>query len=198
MIFPGQCESHQVMTITSTNGSVKSVLVVHRNQFWFAWWRHQIETFSALQALCEGNPPVAGRFPSQRPVTRGFIVFFDLPLNKRISKQSRRRWFETPSCSLWRHYYGLRTDDRPGEMQIWKRNFIHIMRATSWILIERSIFDSYRRLAFSNRCKSMPIAKVIDTCICLFNGWLCDSFLRCTETCAPNPIVWNHIHHLLG
>ena len=42
--------------------------------------------------------------PSQRVVTRSFDVFFDLRLNKRFSKQSRRRWFETPSRSLWRHY----------------------------------------------------------------------------------------------
>ena len=29
--------------------------------------------------------------------------FFYLRLNKRLSKCSRRRWFETPSHSLWRH-----------------------------------------------------------------------------------------------
>ena len=29
--------------------------------------------------------------------------FLDLRLNKRLSNQSRRRWFETPSRSLWRH-----------------------------------------------------------------------------------------------
>ena len=39
------------------------------------WWRHQMETFSALLALCEGNPPVTGGFPSQKPVTRSFDVF---------------------------------------------------------------------------------------------------------------------------
>ena len=66
------------------------------------WWRHQMGTFSALLALCEGNPPVTAGFPSQRPVTRNFYVFFDLCLNKRLSKQSRRRWFETPSHALWR------------------------------------------------------------------------------------------------
>ena len=38
-----------------------------------------------------------------RPVTRTFDVFFDLHLNKGLSKPSRRRWFETPSRSLWRH-----------------------------------------------------------------------------------------------
>ena len=60
-------------------------------------------TFSALLALCAGNSPVTGGFPSQRPVTRSFDVFFDLRLNKRLSKQSRCWWFETPLCSLWRH-----------------------------------------------------------------------------------------------
>ena len=32
-----------------------------------------VETFSALLAFCEGNPPVTGGFPSQRPVTRSFL-----------------------------------------------------------------------------------------------------------------------------
>ena len=43
------------------------------------WWEsHEMETFSALLALCVGNSPVTGGFPSQRPVTRSFDVFFDL------------------------------------------------------------------------------------------------------------------------
>ena len=41
------------------------------------------------------NSPVIGEFLSQRPVTRSFDVFFDCRLNKLLSKQSRRRWFET-------------------------------------------------------------------------------------------------------
>ena len=67
------------------------------------WWRHQMETFSAFLALCAGNSPVTGEFPAQRPETRSFDVFFDLRLNKRLSKQSWGWWFETPSWSLWRH-----------------------------------------------------------------------------------------------
>ena len=51
-----------------------------------------------------GNSPVAGEFPSQTPVTWSFYVFFGLRLNKRLRKQSRRWWFETPS--LWRHCNG--------------------------------------------------------------------------------------------
>ena len=34
---------------------------------------------------------------------RSFDVFFDLRLDKRLRKPSRRRWFKTPSRSLWRH-----------------------------------------------------------------------------------------------
>ena len=70
----------------------------------YAWWRHQMETFSTLLALCAGNSPVTDGFPWQRPVTRSCDVFVDLRLNKRLSKLSRRRRFETPSRSLWRHF----------------------------------------------------------------------------------------------
>ena len=67
------------------------------------WWCHQMETFSALLALCVGKSPITGEFPTQRPVTWSFDVFFDLRPNKQLSKHSRFWWFETPSRSLWRH-----------------------------------------------------------------------------------------------
>ena len=63
-----------------------------------------METFNALLALCAGNPPVTGEFPTQMPVARRFDVFVDLRPNKQLSKQSWGWWFETPSRSLWRHY----------------------------------------------------------------------------------------------
>ena len=44
------------------------------------WWRHQMETFSALLAICAGI--------HRSPATRSFDVFFDLCLNLRLSKQS--------------------------------------------------------------------------------------------------------------
>ena len=62
-----------------------------------------METFSALLAICEENSPVTGEFPPQRPVTHSFDVFFDLRLNKRLSKPSRRRSFKKPSRSLCWH-----------------------------------------------------------------------------------------------
>ena len=67
-----------------------------------SWWRHQSGTFSAFLSLCEGNSPVTGEFPSQSPETQSFDVFFDVRLNKRLSKQSWGMWFKTPSRS-WCH-----------------------------------------------------------------------------------------------
>ena len=47
-----------------------------------------METFSVLLAICAGNSPVTSEFPAQRPVMRSFDVFFDLHLNKRLSKNN--------------------------------------------------------------------------------------------------------------
>ena len=60
-------------------------------------WRHQKETFSAKLAICAGNSPASSEFHVQRLVARSFDVFFDLRLNKRLSKPLRCWWFETPS-----------------------------------------------------------------------------------------------------
>ena len=49
-------------------------------------WRHQRETFSALQANSAGNSPVTGEFLALWTVTRSFDVFFDPHLNKSLSK----------------------------------------------------------------------------------------------------------------
>ena len=68
-----------------------------------AWWRHQMETFSTLLAICAGNSSFTGEFLAQGPVTRSFGVFFDLRLNKRLRKQSWVWLFEMPSHPFWRH-----------------------------------------------------------------------------------------------
>ena len=57
--------------------------------------------FRVTVPLC-GEFTGPGEFPTQRPVTRSFDVFFDLRLNKQLSKQPWGWWFETPSWSLWR------------------------------------------------------------------------------------------------
>ena len=85
-------------------------------------WRHVLpmissDDFHSMMTSSNGNifrvtGPLCGEFTCHRwiPLTkasdiRSFDAFFDLRLNKRLSKQSRRRWFETPSRSLWHHCY---------------------------------------------------------------------------------------------
>ena len=56
--------------------------------------------------------PLYGEFTGHRWIPRtqassaSFDIFFDLRLNKPLIKQSWGWWFETPSCSLWRHCNG--------------------------------------------------------------------------------------------
>ena len=68
-------------------------------------WKLSAESLALMKTSLNGNifrvtgplcGDFTGEFPSQRPVTRSFDAFFDLRLNKRFSKPSRRRWFETP------------------------------------------------------------------------------------------------------
>ena len=60
------------------------------------WWRHQMETFSALLVFCAGNSPITGEFPAQGLVKRSLDVSSDLRLNRNLSKRSWGWWFETP------------------------------------------------------------------------------------------------------
>ena len=49
-----------------------------------------------VTGLCVETSPVTGELPSERPVMQSFDAFFDLLLNTRLSKQTRRRRLETP------------------------------------------------------------------------------------------------------
>ena len=83
-----------------------------------------MEIFSALMVLRKGKPRVTSVSTSQRPVTQSFDVFFDLRLNKRLSKQGRRWRFETPPHSLWRH-----CNSHP-RVRGWKGWFFGLIRNT--------------------------------------------------------------------
>ena len=60
--------------------------------------------FRVTGPLCGEFP--GHRSPTQRLVTRSFDDFYNLRLNKRLSKQPWGWWFEMLSCSLWRHCNG--------------------------------------------------------------------------------------------
>ena len=66
-------------------------------------WRHQMETFCALLALCAGNSPVTGEFlsHSHKGQWRGALKFSLIG----AWMNGWGWWFETPSHSLWSHCY---------------------------------------------------------------------------------------------
>ena len=50
-------------------------------------------TLSVLLALCEGNPSVTGKFPSQRANNKELLYSVFIRLNKLLNKQSSFCWF---------------------------------------------------------------------------------------------------------
>ena len=115
--------------------------------------------FRVTGSLC-GEFTGPGEFPTQRPVTRSFDVYFDLRLNKRLCKQSWGWWFETLLCPLWRHsnvnfWYHLRwrkfaaTSKRP----FWK------FQKLFGQVCDRSFHGSYARNAHS--LFYLPIPNII-------------------------------------
>ena len=116
-----------------------------------------METFSALPAVCAGNSPVTGEFPAQRPMTQSFEIFFDLRLNKRLSKQSWGWWFETPPRPLWHHcnvQYKISTDiHNTGTLCQWLavslyREGAGVVEIISCICVEGGIEDTWHGNAF--------------------------------------------------
>ena len=63
---------------------MKGLLNLILLDYFSAWWRHQMETFSALPSICVGNSPVTGEFTTQRAVARIFDVFLYLRLRKTV------------------------------------------------------------------------------------------------------------------
>ena len=57
------CVCYIALCTTNVTGLVESV----------SWWRHQMRTFFAFLALCEGNPPVTGGFPPQSQWRRALM-----------------------------------------------------------------------------------------------------------------------------
>ena len=71
-----------------------------------------METLSALLALCEANAPISGGFPSQRLVTRGFYIFFDLRQrfrNHRVAGSLRRNCAHYDVSVMFLPSYTVRT-----------------------------------------------------------------------------------------
>ena len=83
------------MYMTSPNGNIFCVTGQLCGEFTDHWW-----------------------IPCTKASDADLDVFFDLWLNKRLSKQSWDWWFETPSCSFWRHYFDERVGVRWGTTSV--------------------------------------------------------------------------------
>ena len=95
-----------------------------------SWWRHQMETFSVLLALCVGihrspvNSPHKGQW-------RGALMF-SLICNRCLNKQPCGWWFATPSGSLWRHCNVWNATQSPAYIARAMNNFPR--RVGMWII----------------------------------------------------------------
>ena len=85
-------------------GEDQNTIITHRILFPVSlrpWWRHQMETFSALQPFVRGIHRSPVNSPHKCRWHRALMFSLICTLNKRLSKQSWGWWFETPSRSFF-------------------------------------------------------------------------------------------------
>ena len=126
-----------------------------------------------------GISPVSGEFPAQRPVTRSFDVFFDLYLNKRLSKQSWGWWFETPSRPLWRHFNGKTCLSYVQYM----KSETHLKPKSREILFVRNIHSPIVLKFCTEHCRA----------VCKISLWLDNWVIIFEQTCFDE--IWSDIRH---
>ena len=143
-----------VCTISARMDIVDKLTVLKILRFlWndITWWRHQMETFSALLALCAGNSPDAGEFPAQRPVTRSFDVFFYLRLSKRLVNNREAGDAIGPILTLsgpfWRHCNDQMTFSVI--FNIFLTTFVENLLITLHILRTKEIIDKYDKMCYT-------------------------------------------------
>ena len=162
--------------------------------------------FRVTGPLC-GEFTGPGEFHTKKPVTRSFDVFFDLRLNKRLSKQPWGWWFETSSWSLWRQCNDQWPNSWPSTLHIVRRSFVNAYRLSiaNWtprnnfqqhfnqnkyiLLIHEITFDNgVRKMVFFFRPQCVNSLWPSDAIwqqrygICTGNGFLPDGNISLDET----------------
>ena len=122
---------------------------------------------------------------TQRPVTRSFDIFFDLDLNKRLSKQSWGWWLEAPSSSIWRYCNGLNL------IHVYKRAPEEIFLsciAVGLIILTHLWHLNIEIIYLLCRCRKMKIF------IILFHISRESSLTYCWNTFEHDDVIkWKHI-----
>ena len=110
------------------------------------WWRNNVETISALLALCDGNLPLTVDSPHEGPVIRSYYIVINFILSKLLTEQSSGWWFE----AQWRSWDDATTMSLLPTLQIsdlcWYFSVI-----TSWSSSVSSDCD----IARSSNCNSL-------------------------------------------
>ena len=90
----GPCITNVIATCRKNFSQWESSFLWKLRCHWLKFLRRVAKTL-----VIQGPGPLwweSNGHPSRRPVTRSFDVFLDRRLNKRLSEQPRRQWFETP------------------------------------------------------------------------------------------------------
>ena len=103
IILPQPHAAMHTHKIGSGNGLLPDATKLHYLNYLHMMTSSNGNIFRTI-GLCAGNSTVTGEFSAQRLETRSFDVFFDLCLNKPLSKHRWGWWFETLSRPLWRHF----------------------------------------------------------------------------------------------
>ena len=140
--------------------------------------------FRVTGPLC-GEFTGPGEFPTQRPVTRSFDVYFDLRLNKRLSKQPWGWSFETLSWSLWRQC------NAKGTPNGWIMGVVGYAWKFHYGVIKWKLFPRYWSL-----CGELPVTRSFDVFFELrLIKWLSKQWGRqLFET--PSHSLWRHCNEI--
>ena len=144
--------------------------------------------------------------PHRGPVTLSFDVFFYLCLNKRLSIQSRHRWFESSSHSLWRQCAGYMITS--GFMQLTKNsmtdtqckyiiNYSNIIQYVQdkWV---QKYFQSWHICYYDPpRAQSNCVPVYVLSWITIFGHLLGDSPTIFTRDCVLECVMVWQMFHLL-
>ena len=87
---------------TRNKNSIGILITILIDQSLYLWYYSEFTRFITAPKYNIMTSSNGNKFPLYWPLTRNFDVFFDLRLNKWLSKQSWGWWFETPSHPVWR------------------------------------------------------------------------------------------------
>ena len=196
------------VTIRTTWGLEPRTLLAYENISKKYWHRKYMMTssngniFRVTGHLCGEFNGLRWILHTQRPMTRSFHVFFDLRLNKPLSKLSWGWWFETLSGPLWRHIKEQISQDDSVEIYSYQPSYMyHIcwMQYSVSYTLKNSVCRDRNWFKLDHRPKETRL-KALN---CLSHDWtrrsICLQMLQLNqETPLYTDITYTHIEFRYG